>query len=232
MLACGSSPSQTSPGGGGGGAPIALQDLCPVFTEDLCTSLMKCDGVSYCDMQQCIAENDCYGLPQLTKAAADGAVLYDASKVGRVRRAIPRRSMSLRLLPLYPRHLPGPLVLPRYDHAAASPRRPMRFERRMHGRPVLPEERRRLPRRVHTLRGVRRILCGRHALRSQAHLQREAGLPALCLGGVSVRVVVRLRSGDPLHRRSPVPQPEFLVRHRHGHLQAGRLRWRRLWRDA
>src|SRR5258708_3308479 len=84
IVACGSSSSQSPDGGGGGGpaAPIALQDLCPVFTEDLCIYLMQCAAVPYCDMQQGVPVHDCYGLPQLTKAAAAGAVLYDASKVG------------------------------------------------------------------------------------------------------------------------------------------------------
>ncbi len=63
-------------------APIPLADLCPLFTEDLCTYLIQCDKAPYRDMSQCLAENYCYGLPELTQAAAQGAVIYDPSKVG------------------------------------------------------------------------------------------------------------------------------------------------------
>jgi hypothetical protein len=80
LSACSSAPKQT--GSGPTGAPIPLQDLCPVFTQDLCTYLIQCVGAPYCDMSQCLAENTCYGLPQLTEAASAGAVIYDPGKVG------------------------------------------------------------------------------------------------------------------------------------------------------
>jgi hypothetical protein len=80
-----SSPGDSSSFGDGGfadAAPIPLGDLCPLFTQDLCTYLMQCLHAPYCDMNHCLAENTCYGLPELTKAAQAGAVLYDPSKVG------------------------------------------------------------------------------------------------------------------------------------------------------
>jgi hypothetical protein len=106
FVACGESGSgggepdaAASPEGGGGGppgdggagadgseaidaAPIALADLCPLFTRDLCTYLMQCDQAPYRDLAHCEAELDCYGLPQLQAAAAEGGVIYDPAKVG------------------------------------------------------------------------------------------------------------------------------------------------------
>src|SRR5689334_21976196 len=55
--------------------PIALADLCPLFTEDLCIYLMQCSKAPYEDLSQCMAENTCYGVPDLTRAANQGAVL-------------------------------------------------------------------------------------------------------------------------------------------------------------
>ena len=63
-------------------APIALQDLCPIFTRDLCTYFMQCGGARYRDAAHCERELTCYGLPELTAAAARGAIDYDPSKVG------------------------------------------------------------------------------------------------------------------------------------------------------
>lgn len=63
-------------------APLALADLCPVFTQDLCTYLMQCNGTPYQNMAQCLSENTCYGVPDLARAASEGAVVYDPSKVG------------------------------------------------------------------------------------------------------------------------------------------------------
>jgi hypothetical protein len=78
---CGSNrPSET--GGTGGSAPVALADLCPLFTNDLCIYLMQCVDAPFRDIDHCKAEVDCYGLPQLTAAAAAGSVRYDPSKVG------------------------------------------------------------------------------------------------------------------------------------------------------
>ena len=62
--------------------PIAIGDLCPLFTQDLCMFLMQCSNAAYKDMDQCLAENTCYGYAQLKQAAAEGAVLYDPEKVG------------------------------------------------------------------------------------------------------------------------------------------------------
>jgi hypothetical protein len=85
LASCGTSGS-THGGPEGGlsvtGPPIALADLCPVFTKDLCTYLLQCDQAPYRDLNHCLAEVDCYGLPQLTAAAAQGAVNYDPSAVG------------------------------------------------------------------------------------------------------------------------------------------------------
>jgi hypothetical protein len=63
-------------------APIPVANLCPVFTQDLCTYLMQCSGAPYRDLGHCEAELDCYGLPQLQAAAAEGGVIYDPSQVG------------------------------------------------------------------------------------------------------------------------------------------------------
>jgi hypothetical protein len=81
LCACGSSGSAPRDAGPTW-PPIALADLCPIFTQDLCTYLTRCGGVPYCDMSQCLAETDCYGLPALTQAAAAGAVVYDPAQVG------------------------------------------------------------------------------------------------------------------------------------------------------
>lgn len=72
--------------GGSSGAissdPIPIEDLCPVFTSDLCTYLMQCNGAKYRDMDHCRGELDCFGMNELLASAASGAVLYDPSKVG------------------------------------------------------------------------------------------------------------------------------------------------------
>lgn len=72
----------SSTGGGGNAAPIAIEDLCPVFTHDLCAYLMQCGGAHYRDAEHCEHELDCYGLPQLLAADKSGAVDYDPSQVG------------------------------------------------------------------------------------------------------------------------------------------------------
>jgi hypothetical protein len=85
LVSCGTSGSvNAGPDGGLSaiGPPIALTDLCPVFTKDLCTYLLQCDQAPYRDMNHCLAEVDCYGLPQLTAAGAQGAVNYDPAAVG------------------------------------------------------------------------------------------------------------------------------------------------------
>jgi hypothetical protein len=105
-FACGSSGhSPTTAAGGAGGSapsgagtpaaagtdaapssatatPIALPDLCPIFTHDLCVYLMECSGARYRDAAHCERELSCYGLPQLTAAAAAGAVEYNPQRVG------------------------------------------------------------------------------------------------------------------------------------------------------
>jgi hypothetical protein len=63
-------------------APIPIGSLCPLFTQDLCIYFTQCQMVPYRDIAHCVAENDCYGLPQLMEAANHGAVVYDPSKVG------------------------------------------------------------------------------------------------------------------------------------------------------
>src|SRR6478736_942339 len=91
-FACGSAQNGGTPAAAGGSAgsntpvgtaaPIAIQDLCPVFTHDLCTYLMQCGGARYRDAAHCERELTCFGLPELTAAAASGAVDYDPRKVG------------------------------------------------------------------------------------------------------------------------------------------------------
>jgi hypothetical protein len=81
-------PDATTATGGGdgssgqGAAPIPLGDLCPLFTQDLCIYLMQCSHARYRDLDHCKAELDCYGLPQLEAAAAEGGVIYDPAQVG------------------------------------------------------------------------------------------------------------------------------------------------------
>ncbi|HET7539617.1 MAG TPA: hypothetical protein VFK05_07090 [Polyangiaceae bacterium] len=101
VFACGSAEkAEPRPGGGAGAsaaggssgghisgepssaAPIAIQDLCPIFTHDLCTYFMQCGGARYRDAAHCERELTCYGLPELTAAAERGAIDYDPSKVG------------------------------------------------------------------------------------------------------------------------------------------------------
>jgi hypothetical protein len=99
FAACGSSGGNGAPGnpdataldagdgatsfeGADGSVPIALGDLCPLFTQDLCVYLMQCNHAQYRDVDHCKAELDCFGLPQLEQAAAEGGVTYDPSKVG------------------------------------------------------------------------------------------------------------------------------------------------------
>ena len=83
--------ASTGPGDGGSASkggnpsdakPIELPDLCPIFTHDLCVYLMQCGGARYRDAAHCERELSCYGLPQLTAAAASGAVDYDPARVG------------------------------------------------------------------------------------------------------------------------------------------------------
>jgi hypothetical protein len=62
--------------------PIELPDLCPIFTHDLCVYLMECNGARYRDAAHCERELSCFGLPQLTAAAAAGAVEYNPKRVG------------------------------------------------------------------------------------------------------------------------------------------------------
>jgi hypothetical protein len=63
-------------------APIPLPDLCPLFTHDLCIYLTQCLHAPYRDLAHCEAELDCFGLPQLQAAAAEGGVIYDPAQVG------------------------------------------------------------------------------------------------------------------------------------------------------
>jgi len=69
-------------GGAVSSAPIPLTDLCPVFVGDLCAYLTQCLGEKFRDLDQCKAEVDCYGLPELQASAAKGSVVYDPSQVG------------------------------------------------------------------------------------------------------------------------------------------------------
>ncbi|RYZ02413.1 MAG: hypothetical protein EOO73_31860 [Myxococcales bacterium] len=98
ILACGSGTPAEPPSGGAGAAgtgtggsgsagtgaapPIAISDLCPLFTRDLCVYLMQCQGARYENAAHCERELTCFGLPQLTAAAERGAVDYDPRQVG------------------------------------------------------------------------------------------------------------------------------------------------------
>ncbi|MEO7036241.1 MAG: hypothetical protein ABI548_20015 [Polyangiaceae bacterium] len=98
FVACGSA-QQGGGGSGGGGdavggqsggggaaissAPIPLTDLCPIFEGDLCAYLTQCLGEKFRDLEQCKAEVDCYGLPELQASAAKGSVVYDPAQVGK-----------------------------------------------------------------------------------------------------------------------------------------------------
>jgi hypothetical protein len=84
--AAGAAGSGGQPSAGSGGAissaPIAVADLCPIFTADLCVYLTQCLGEKFRDLDQCKAEVDCYGLPDLQASAAKGNVIYDPAQVG------------------------------------------------------------------------------------------------------------------------------------------------------
>jgi hypothetical protein len=78
----------TSPDGGqgpadaAGAAPVAIEDLCPLFTKDLCTYLMQCGHLKYRDLDHCTSDLDCFGMQELLAAAKSGAVIYDPAQVG------------------------------------------------------------------------------------------------------------------------------------------------------
>jgi len=78
-LACGSGPP-TRGAGSVFAESSAPGSLCATFTRALCSYLMQCQSVAYCDLSHCLAENDCYGFPQLEQAVDEGAVVYDPSK--------------------------------------------------------------------------------------------------------------------------------------------------------
>jgi hypothetical protein len=69
--AAGTSTTESGGGNGSAGAvssagastapPVELQDLCPVFTRDLCAYLMQCEGARYQDAAHCERELDCFG---------------------------------------------------------------------------------------------------------------------------------------------------------------------------
>ena len=85
--ACGSAPGDDAVDGGddstpGASGPIAVEDLCPIFTKDLCRYLIECGGYQYQSVDDCVVEQDCYGLTQLEQSAQDGSVIYDPDKVG------------------------------------------------------------------------------------------------------------------------------------------------------
>jgi hypothetical protein len=81
--AVGGSPNMSGTGGAASSAaPIPIANLCPIFTADLCLYLMQCNGARYKDTAQCEQELDCYGLPQLLNANANGVIDYNPSAVG------------------------------------------------------------------------------------------------------------------------------------------------------
>ncbi|MDB4981271.1 MAG: hypothetical protein JWM82_2023 [Myxococcales bacterium] len=68
-----------------GGAPFepssSAASACATFTRAICSYLMQCRRVPYCDLDHCVADNDCGGFAELARAVNAGAVSYDASKV-------------------------------------------------------------------------------------------------------------------------------------------------------
>lgn len=62
--------------------PIELEDLCPLYTQDLCIYLQECNDAPYRDQEHCEQELQCFGLPQLEDSAENGRVLYDPKAVG------------------------------------------------------------------------------------------------------------------------------------------------------
>ena len=78
----GGGSSVSSAGSSSTAAPIAVQDLCPVFTSDLCSYLIQCNQARYRDLSHCKQELDCFGMKELLDSSAKGRVHYDATKVG------------------------------------------------------------------------------------------------------------------------------------------------------
>lgn len=52
------------------GTPIALADLCSVFTTELCQYMIQCSHAAYRDIDHCRAETDCYGVSDLAASVA------------------------------------------------------------------------------------------------------------------------------------------------------------------
>jgi hypothetical protein len=50
--------------------------LCASFTRALCAYQVQCQGVPYCSLDHCLAENDCAGFSRLARALDAGAVAY------------------------------------------------------------------------------------------------------------------------------------------------------------
>lgn len=100
ITACGSSDSSSNEkensgdgdgdkGGDGDGdngpisdAPVPLEDLCPLFTSDLCIYLRQCGEWDYRDQEHCEQEMQCFGLEQLEQSAEAGRVEYNPGAVG------------------------------------------------------------------------------------------------------------------------------------------------------
>ena len=62
--------------------PVALADLCSVFTDDLCAYQLQCNQADYRDLDHCRADTDCLGVAELTASSMQGGVTYDPSQVG------------------------------------------------------------------------------------------------------------------------------------------------------
>jgi hypothetical protein len=82
ISACGGGGSATGRGGADFGPSLAPDSLCSTFTRALCSYLMQCQGVPYCDLDHCLSRNSCYGFSELAHALDTGAVAYDSSKGG------------------------------------------------------------------------------------------------------------------------------------------------------
>jgi hypothetical protein len=80
----GSQPARVVPDGGVlvPNTPIAVADLCAPMVRGICQYSISCYGYRYQDLDQCVAETDCPGVPDLVSAVESGTVGYDASKGG------------------------------------------------------------------------------------------------------------------------------------------------------
>ena len=108
-LACGSSGDN---GGGAGGtgsggtggvtmgddSPVPLDALGDVYETVLCQNLIQCRDAPYADVDECKANIDAPGLPDVLTAVEEGRLDYDASAIGRCRAVIEENLCNLPFL--------------------------------------------------------------------------------------------------------------------------------------